>query len=55
VQAERVDYWQRILKVEAERLVFIDESGFWVGMNHPVARAKKGMKAYSGLRNYRGQ
>jgi hypothetical protein len=39
VQAERVNYWQRILKVEAEKLVFIDESGFWVGMNRPVARA----------------
>ena len=55
MQAERVDYWQRILKVEAERLVFIDESGFWVGMNRPVARAKKGMKAYETQKPYCGK
>ncbi|OCQ89461.1 hypothetical protein BCR12_18870 [Limnothrix sp. P13C2] len=38
--------------MEAERLVFIDESGFWVGMNRPVARAKKGMKAYETQKPY---
>jgi len=27
--------------VEAGKLAFIDESGFWVGMNCSVARAKK--------------
>ncbi|XGV87525.1 MAG: IS630 family transposase [Limnothrix sp. BL-A-16] len=55
VQAERVSYWQRILKVEAEKLVFIDESGFWVGMNRPMARAKKGMKAYETQKPYYGK
>jgi len=55
VQAERVDYWQRMLKVEAEKLVFIDESGFWVCMNRPVARARKGMKAYEIQKPYHGK
>lgn len=50
-----MSYWQRILKVEAEKLVFIDESGFWVGMNRPVARSKKGMKAYAMRKFYRGK
>ncbi len=40
VRTERLEYWRRILKVETEKLVFIDESGFWVGMSSRVARAK---------------
>ncbi len=40
VRTEGLEYWRRILKVETEKLVFIDEIGFWVGMSSRVARAK---------------
>jgi transposase len=30
IQQERVDYWERIGNVALEKLVFIDEAGFWV-------------------------
>ncbi|MDT9278165.1 MAG: hypothetical protein P5680_27220, partial [Limnospira sp. PMC 737.11] len=35
VQKARVDYWERIRDVAREKLVFIDESGLWVGMSRP--------------------
>ncbi len=37
VQQSRVDYWVRIRDIAPEKLVFIDESGFWVGMSRAVA------------------
>lgn len=38
-----------------EKLVFIDESGLWVGMSRPLARATKGKKVYELRKSYRGQ
>jgi transposase len=55
VQQARVDYWHRIRDVAPEKLVFIDETGFWVGMSRRVARALKGKKAYHFQESYRGQ
>jgi len=41
--------------VDINKLVFLDESGFWVGMTRPVARAKKGKKVYELRKSYRGK
>lgn len=55
MQQERVDYWNRIKDVAPDKLVFIDETGFWVGMSRSVARALKGKRAYHLRTFYRGQ
>ena len=55
MQTSRVEYWQHIRDVDVERLVFIDETGFWVGMNRSVARAVKGKRAYQLRSFYRGK
>ena len=55
VQQSRVDYWARSKGIPADKLVFIDETGFWVGMNRSVARALKGKRAYQLRKSYRGQ
>lgn len=55
VQKARVYYWERIRDVDTEKLVFIDESGLWVGIRRPVARARKGKKVYEMRKSYRGQ
>jgi transposase len=55
VQQARVDYWHRIRDIALEKLVFIDETGFWVGMSRRVARALKGQKAYHFRESYRGK
>ncbi|BDT15732.1 putative transposase [Limnospira platensis NIES-39] len=38
-----------------EKLVFIDESGLWVGMSRPLARATKGKKVYELRKSSRGK
>ncbi len=48
MQQSRVDYWVRIRDIAPEKLVFIDESGFWVGMSRAVARAYQRPKFYRG-------
>jgi transposase len=55
VQESRVEYWQKIREIDVERLVFLDETGFWVGMNRVVARAIKGKRAYELRQFYRGK
>ena len=55
VQQARVDYWHRIKDVAGNKLVFIDETGFWVGMSRSVARALRGKKAYHLREFYRGK
>ena len=55
VQQARVDYWHRIKDIAPDKLVFIDETGFWVGMSRNVARALKGKKAYHLRAFYRGK
>lgn len=55
MQQERVDYWDRIRDIAPDKLVFIDETGFWVGMNRSVARAVRGKKAYQLRAFYRGK
>jgi transposase len=55
VQQSRVDYWQRIGGIATDKLVFIDETGFWVGMSRGVARALKGKRAYQLREFYRGK
>lgn len=54
-QQARVDYWRRIRDVAPEKLVFIDETGFWVGMSRSVARALKGKRTYHLREFYRGK
>jgi transposase len=55
VQQSRVDYWARIRDVPPDQLVFIDETGFWVGMERAVARCLTGKTAYSLRKFYRGK
>lgn len=55
MQQARVDYWHRIKEVAPDKLVFIDETGFWVGMSRSVARALRGKKAYHLREFYRGK
>jgi transposase len=55
VQQQRVDYWDALKEIDPEKLVFIDESGFWVGMTRPIARAAKGKKVYERRKFYRSR
>lgn len=55
VQLARIEYWRRMAQVNADQLVFIDESGFWVGMSRTVARSIKGKKVYEMRKCYRGK
>jgi transposase len=54
VQQARVDYWERIKGIDPDKLVFLDETGFWVEMSRSMARSERGKKAYSLRRFYRG-
>ena len=54
-QQERLDYWNRIRDVPVEKLVFIDETGFWVGMSRDVARSLRGTKALCLRPFYKGR
>lgn len=42
-------------EIESEKLVFIDETGFWVGMARQFARSLVNQKAYSYRNFYRGK
>lgn len=55
VQQARIDYWEKIREVDPDKLVFIDETGFWVGMSRCVARALRGYRAYDLREFYRGK
>jgi transposase len=55
VQQARLDYWARIGALDPNKLVFIDETGFWIGMNRAVARALRGQRAYHLREFYRGK
>jgi transposase len=55
VQQSRVDYWARIRGVPPDQLIFIDETGFWVGMERSVARSLAGKTVYSLRKFYRGK
>jgi transposase len=55
VQQGRVDYWAKIRDVAPDKLVFIDETGFWIGMSRTMARALQGRRAYHWREFYRGQ
>lgn len=44
VQQGRVELWQKNTAIDPNKLVFIDESGFWIGMSRAVARALEGQR-----------
>lgn len=50
-----MEYWAKIREVDPDKLVFIDETGFWVGMSRTVARALRGYRAYDLREFYRGK
>lgn len=55
VQHARTEYWEKIREVDPDKLVFIDETGLWVGMSRRVARALRGYRAYDLREFYRGR
>lgn len=55
VQQGRVEFWQKITEIDPNKLVFIDESGFWIGMSRTVARAPEGQRVYDLREFYRGK
>ena len=55
VQRERTEYWSRIEGIEAENMVFIDESGVHLGMTRTHARAPKGRRAHGDAPSRRGK
>ncbi|NJO52354.1 MAG: IS630 family transposase [Leptolyngbyaceae cyanobacterium RM2_2_4] len=54
-QQQRLDYWDRMRDVPVDKLVFIDETGFWVGMSRDVARSLSGKKALCLRQFYKGR
>ncbi|NJL99328.1 MAG: hypothetical protein HC924_11210 [Synechococcaceae cyanobacterium SM2_3_2] len=54
-QQQRLDYWDRIRDVPVDKLVFIDETGFWVGMSRDVVRSLSGKKALCLRQFYKGR
>jgi transposase len=54
-QQQRLDYWNKIRDVPVEKLIFIDETGFWVGMSRDVARSLSGTKALCLRQFYKGR
>lgn len=55
MQQARVEYWSKIEQIDPDNLVFLDETGFWIGMNRTVARAERGKRAYDLRQFYRGK
>ncbi|NJL98131.1 MAG: IS630 family transposase [Synechococcaceae cyanobacterium SM2_3_2] len=51
----RIEYLPPYSSIEPERLVFIDETGFWVGMERRLTRRLAGEKAYSYRSTYKGK
>lgn len=54
-QKQRVDYRNRIRDIPQEKLIFIDETAFWVGMSREMARSEKGQKAFCLRQFYKGR
>ncbi len=51
----RVDYRSRIQDVPQEKLIFLDETAFWVGMMRNMARSECGQKAFCLRPFYKGR
>lgn len=54
VQKLRCQYWEKIRDVEAENLVFIDETGILLGLTRTHARSCAGTRVYDLKPFYRG-
>ena len=54
-QKHRLDYWNRIRDIPVEKLIFIDETAFWVGMSRDVARSLRDKKALCLRQFYKGR
>jgi transposase len=54
-QKQRLDYRERVRDLPEEKMIFIDETAFWVGMSRSVARSKKGKKAFCLRPFYKGR
>jgi transposase len=52
---QRLDYWERVRDIPAEKLVFIDETAFWVGMSRRFARSERGLRAFFLRSFYKGK
>lgn len=54
-QQQRVDYRKRVRDIPPKKMIFIDETAFWVGMSRDVARSEKGKKAFCLRPFYKGR
>ncbi len=54
-QKQRVDYRERVRDLPESKMIFIDETAFWVGMSREVARSEKGKKAFCLRPFYKGR
>ncbi len=55
VQQERRQYRQKVAEIDPEQLIFIDEMGSNVSLDHLYARGPKGHRAYAAKPLNRGQ
>ncbi|NJL98100.1 MAG: IS630 family transposase [Synechococcaceae cyanobacterium SM2_3_2] len=54
-QQQRLDYWDRIRDIAVDKMIFIDEISFWIGMSRDVARSLSGKKALCLRQFYEGR
>ncbi|NJL98470.1 MAG: IS630 family transposase [Synechococcaceae cyanobacterium SM2_3_2] len=54
-QQQRLDYWDRIRDIAVDKMIFIDETAFWIGMSRDVARSLSGKKALCLRQFYEGR
>ena len=54
VQKVRVEYWEKIKKIEVENLVFLDETGIMLGLARTHARSQVGTRVGGIKPFYRG-
>jgi hypothetical protein len=45
-QKQRVDYREMVPDLPESKMIFIDETAFWVGMSREVARSEKGKRHF---------
>jgi transposase len=51
----RLEYWEKVKDIEPKNLVFLDETGVWLGLTRTHARSHRGTRAYAVKPFYRGK
>ena len=51
----RLEYWENVKDIDPKNLVFLDETGVFLGLTRTHARSQRGTRAYAVKPFYRGK